>query len=317
MRIRFVSFLSTVPEQRSLGLRSRTIGSNRPGRELATHARWKKFVMLGLFGSVLLIFAQQATAPAPGPEHGLPLTGIQAEEFLRSAEIIELRQFDTRGVTKPRRAVLTDGTRRLRAVFKDIDESAMKKTLADGEVILMFRDSYRHEIAAYELDKLLALEMVPPCVRRRVGSDVGALCLWVEGAMTEWQRQVEHDLEPPDLEEWNEQMHTLRLFLQLTYDLDYKNISNVLVDPDFKIYKIDSSRAFRTDTELRKPASLTRFSRSVLEALRKLDRNDVESHLGAWLTDEQIDALMVRRDLILELAAARVAEQGEEGVLFR
>ena len=272
--------------------------------------------MVSSLGFVVVALALQAPAPAPEPAHGLPLTGIEAEEFLSSAEIIELRKIETRGVTKPRRAVLSDGTRQLRAVFKDVDESALRKTLADGEVIFKFRDSYRHEIAAYELDKLLGLDMVPPCVRRRVAAEVGALCLWVEGAMTEWERQIEHDLEPPDLEKWNEQMHTLRLFLQLTYDLDYKNISNVLVDPDFKIYKIDSSRAFRTDTELRKAASLTRFSRSVLEALRKLDRDDAESRLGAWLTSEQIDGLMARRDLILELADARVAALGEDEVLF-
>jgi hypothetical protein len=273
--------------------------------------------MLISVGSVLLSLALQAAEPAPVPPHGLPLTGVEAEEFLRTAEILELRQFDTRGVTRPRRAVLSNGTRELRAVFKNVDESKPKKVFADGEVIFMFRDSYRHEIAAYELDKLLGLGMVPPCVRRRIGADVGALCLWVEGAMTEWERKIEHDLPPPELETWNKQMHTLRLFLQLIYDLDYKNISNVLVDPDFKIYKIDSSRAFRNDFELRKPASLTHFSRSVLDALRRLDHDDVETHLGAWLSTAQINGLMVRRDLILELAAARVAERGETEVLYR
>jgi hypothetical protein len=266
-------------------------------------------------GTVLLALALQATGTAPDPPHGLPLTGGDAEEFLRNAEILELRRFETRGVTRPRRAVLSDGTRELRAVFKNVEESEPKKVFADGEVIFQFRDSFRHEIAAYELDKLLGLGMVPPCVRRRIGAEVGALCLWVEGAMTEWERKIEQDLPPPELEAWSQQMHTLRLFLQLIYDLDYKNISNVLVDPDFKIYKIDSSRAFRTDPELRKPASLTHFSRSVLDALRSLDHDDVEAHLGAWLSTAQINGLMVRRDLILDLAAERIAERGETEVL--
>jgi len=272
--------------------------------------------MLGTPGSVLLTLALQATGLVPGAAHGLPLVGADAEEFLHTAEVLELREFDTRGVTRPRRAVLSDGTRQLRAVFKDIDESATKKTLADGEVIFLFRDSYRHEIAAYELDKLLGLGMVPPCVQRRIGADVGALCLWIEGAMTEWERKQERGLQPPDLDAWNQQMHTLRLFLQLTYDLDYRNISNVLVDPDFKIYKIDSSRAFRNDTELRKPSSLTHFSRSVLDALRRLDQDELEAHLGQWLASSQIKGLMARRDLILELAAQRVAAQGEKEVLY-
>ena len=108
----------------------------------------------------------------------------------------------------------------------------------------------------------------------------------------------------------------MRLFLQLIYDLDYINVSNVLVDPDFKIYKVDSSRAFRVDTELRKPASLTRFSRSVLDALRRLTLNDIETHLGDWLTPAQIKGLMGRRDQILELADQLISERGEEEVLY-
>ena len=272
--------------------------------------------MLGVIGAVLFTLAVQTTEPAPTPVHGLPLTGAAAEEFLRVAEVVEMKVFETRGVTRPRRTVLSDGTRTLRAMFKDIDESATKKTLANGDIVFQFRDSYRHEIAAYELDKLLGLGMVPPCVQRRIGADVGALCLWVEGAMTEWERMHERRLDPPDLEAWNEQMHTLRLFLQLTYDLDYQNVSNILVDANFKVYKIDSSRAFRFDTELRKPASLTRFSRSVLNALRQLDQVQVEAGPGQWLSPGQVKGLLARRDAILELAARRVAELGEQEVLY-
>ena len=139
---------------------------------------------------------------------------------------------------------------------------------------------------------------------------------WVDGAITEWERLKVKKLRPPDIEAWNEQMYTVRLFLQLIYDTDYTNINNLLVTPDWKIYKIDSSRAFRNFEELRREGSLEKFSRTVLESLRKLDRAELEKKLKPWLTKRQINALWIRRGLILDLAERRVAEEGEEAVLF-
>jgi hypothetical protein len=39
-------------------------------------------------------------------------------------------------------------------------------------------ESYKSEIAAYELDKFLGLGMIPPTVERRVDGDVGAAVMW-------------------------------------------------------------------------------------------------------------------------------------------
>jgi hypothetical protein len=134
--------------------------------------------------------------------------------------------------------------------------------------------------------------------------------------MTEWERIEVKKEHPPDLMAWNEQMYTIRLFLQLIADSDYTNINNLLVTPDWKIYKIDSSRAFRNSLELRREGSLERFSRRVLSSMRALDRTALEERLDPWLTKKQIEALWARRGLILELADRRVAEQGEDAVLF-
>ncbi len=272
--------------------------------------------MLPWLISLAAVVGIEGAAAAPTPSYGLALQGAEAEEFLRSAEIVEVEGFDTQGVTRPRRVTLADGRRSLHAVFKNVDEYRPVKELAHGQRVIRFRDSYRHEIAAYELDKLLGLGIVPPCVERSVQGNTGALCLWVEGAMTEWERLKVRQIKPPDPERWNEQMYTIRLFLQLVYDLDYQNISNLLVDPDFKIYKIDSSRAFRNEGKLTHAGELIRFSRSVLDALRRLTPEMAKSRLGAWLTPGQIEGLMARREAILTLAQRRVAEQGEGVVLF-
>lgn len=261
--------------------------------------------------AIALLLAAQAATPA-----GPPWVAGDAEAFLSSAEVLDLERFETKGVTRPRRAELSNGVCSARAVFKTIDEYEPRKRFADGEVVFGFRDSYKHEIAAWKLDRMLGLGLVPPCVERRIGRDVGSLCLWIEGTMTEWERGQELKLSPPDARAWNDQMHTIRLFLQLIADQDYRNVSNLLVDENFRIYKIDSSRAFRSDSELRKADALTRFSRSAIDALRRLDPDEVTAELQPWLSRGQITGLLARRDQILALAESRVAERGEDAVLY-
>ena len=272
--------------------------------------------MLSAFAVLILVTAQQAAQLEPTPAWGLPLHGEEAEHFLRTAKIVSSKSFKTKAVTRPKKVELTDGEQTHFALFKTIDEFEPLKHLKGGETELQFTDSFEYEIAAYELDKMLGLGIVPPAVRRRIGSEVGSLSLWVEGAMTEWERLKVRKIHPPDVAAWNEQMFTIRLFLQLIYDTDYNNVNNLLVTPDWKIYKIDASRAFRNHQELRREGSLERFSRRVLASLRALTQEDLEENLGRWLTKTQLKALWVRRNLILELADLRVAEEGEEAVLF-
>ena len=265
--------------------------------------------------AVCTILLQVASA-TPAPASGLPLEDATAEKFLKNAQIVTVKNFDTKAVTRPKRVELTDGHTNCFAVFKTIDEYVPKKQFANGGTELQFSDSYKYEIAAYELDKLLELGIVPPVVERRIDGEVGSLSLWVDASITEWERLKVRDIHPTDTVAWNRQMFTVRLFLQLIYDTDYQNISNLLVTPDWKIYKIDSSRAFRTHKKLRHEESLERFSRPVLASLRELTKEELEAHLGSWLSKIQIRALWVRRGLILELADRRVTELGEDAVLF-
>jgi hypothetical protein len=252
-----------------------------------------------------------AQAPTPTPAFGVPLTGTSAEEFLRTARVVERTPIGT-GVTRPDKLTLTDGTRTFRALFKSINEHKLgMQRLEAGGFEFDFRDSWRSEVAAYELDKLLEFGLVPPTVERVIGGRTGSLQLWVEGAVTEDERKKK-GLEAPDAAAWNAQMHRLRLLHQLTYNTDFRNVRNVLVDPAFRVYAVDSSRAFRIQRELMAPGDLVRFSRALLARLAALDRATIEARLGRWLEKMQIDGMLARRDLILALARQRVAEAGEE-----
>lgn len=264
---------------------------------------------------LLALFAVQSAAVEP-PTPALALEGAAAEVFLLEAEVVDLEGFGSKGITKPRKATLSNGERTLHAVFKDIDDYEPKSKTPDGRVFFSLSDSYKHEIASYELSKLLGMDIVPPTVGRTIDRKNGSLQLWVDGSMREWERKNVKKLTPPDMDRWNNQIATIKLYLQLIWDTDFNNISNLLVDESWKLWKIDASRAFYIDKKLRREDSLNRFSRKVLAALETLDREALDTTLERWLSARQIEALWQRRTRILELAAENAAKFGEESVLY-
>ena len=105
-------------------------------------------------------------------------------------------------------------------------------------------ESYKSEIAAYELDKLLGLNMVPVVVERRVNNDDGAAVMWIEGV-----RSWETVLPLPKPATWGFQLARMKMFDDLISNSD-RNKGNLLVDADWHIFLIDHSRAFVTDMKL-------------------------------------------------------------------
>ncbi len=104
------------------------------------------------------------------------------------------------------------------------------------------------------------------------------------------------------------------LFQQLIEDLDFSNIRNLIVDENFRIYKIDSSMAFHADPELIRELNATRFSHRLLNAIKALDRTQIDSRLGPWLTKTQRKSLWARRNEILKRAEKLIAAKGEDAV---
>ena len=263
------------------------------------------------------VVALALAGPVPAEEpkaSGLLLQGQEAEEFLRTARVVD-REGIGKGITRPEKLTLTDDKQTLHAAWKTIDVHKPGQQRMERGWEFDFRDSWKSEVAAYELDKLLGLGLVPPTVERRVDGRTGSLQMWIEAAMTEDDRK-QKGLEAPDAAAWNAQMHKVRLLHQLTYNTDYRNVRNVLVDPKFRVYAVDSSRAFRIQEELLTPEDLVGFSRAVLEKLAALDRPTLVARLGAWLDGRQIDGLLARRDRILALVKERIAEKGEGAVLY-
>jgi hypothetical protein len=240
--------------------------------------------------------------------------GAAVEDFLTNAKITGMKTLSV-GVTLPRKATLErDGTTHF-AVFKVIDEKKSGATQLDRGVEIEFQDSWRTEIAAYELDKLLGLGLVPATVQRTYDGKQGSMQYWVESKWSEGDR-IKQKLTPPNPIDWNQQVAKVRLWDNLIYNTD-RNLGNLLITEDWKVRLIDHSRTFRPFNNLKDPKNLNTFSRELLAKLEQLSEPTLKEHLGKYLSPYQIQGLIKRRDAILELSRKLVAEKGAGAVLYR
>jgi hypothetical protein len=240
--------------------------------------------------------------------------GQEVERFLTEARFVRLGK-TLPGVTLSRQAILElDGVTHF-GVFKTIDESRPGYTqLAGGAAEIDFQDSWRTEIPAYELDKLLGLGMVPVTVQRTYEGKQGSLQAWLNLGMSEAER-LKKKISPPDTEAWNQQIHKVRIFDNLIYNTD-RHLNNISISKDWKVILIDHSRTFRRFGQLRAEKDLTRFSQSLLDAMGKLEKATLTERLGKHLNRYQIDGILQRRDLIVQRARRLAMEKGEAAVLF-
>jgi len=232
----------------------------------------------------------------------------KTEHLLRTARVTSIVEVG-QGITGSHRAALEAAGRRLRAIFKTVDQRNDFEFRFGRETAPVYRDSYKHEVAAYELDKLLGLGLVPVAVERKIDGRRGSVQVWVERP---WRRFV-HGQPPPDRRRADEDVHVVRLFDYLVFNPD-RHFRNLLFAEDWRPILIDHSLAFQT---LKLPSRpLHRFPRGPVERLRTLDRRRMKKVLGRYLAKDQLRALEQRRRRVLELVAATIAEHPREEVLF-
>jgi len=99
------------------------------------------------------------------------------------------------------------------------------------------------------------------------------------------------------------------------YDTD-ANLTNVLIGEDWKIWRIDFTRAFRLSKDLKDPKDLDRCDRQLLEKLKTLDGNELTEKTKHYLTKDEVKAVMARRDKIVAQFQKLISEKGEKEVLY-
>jgi hypothetical protein len=125
--------------------------------------------------------------------------------------------------------------------------------------------------------------------------------------MTEKER-LEKNLRATNVRDWNQQILKVRLFDNLIYNID-RNLGNLLITKDWKIFMIDHSRSFKSFDVLQHPKDLNRIATTLVEALRKLDEKALKEHCGKYLSSIEIRMLLKRRDKIVALIDTLMAEQ--------
>jgi hypothetical protein len=250
----------------------------------------------------------------------------EIEDFLASATIVAAEDVGS-GVTEPKKILLAKDGIRMNAIFRDVNEFKQRWETRDG-IKLNFRDNCIFECAAYELSKLLGLAHVPPAIRRQLGEDdveetsilrrfesrKGTVQAWVENAFNERDRK-EQGLKPPNVRKWAYQFQLLTLFDNLIFN-DDRNQTNILIGPDWKLWFIDSTRAFRPYSDLKGTDGLTRCDRQVWERLRDLDDEVIKERLTGLLNNTEIRTLLARRAKLVEYFQKLIDERSEQSVLF-
>jgi len=221
------------------------------------------------------------------------------ERALREGTIVSSRDVG-QGVSGALKVALRFGGAEVPAVFKSVDTEVKGYTF-HGEKAPKYRDSWKHEIAAYELDQLLGLRLVPTTVERKVSGRRGSLQAWADRTLTRFGQGPA----PPDSRLAENYLHAQRFFDYLIFNTD-RHTRNVVFKSDWRPVAIDQSIAFHA---LKRPyRPLYRFPRGPIEALERLDRRALEKSLGRYLEKDEIDGLLARRTRILELVKAARAD---------
>jgi hypothetical protein len=242
------------------------------------------------------------------------------EELLLTAEIVRFEPIGE-GVTKPFKLYLTKGDIEFKAAWKN------PYGMLDG-----FLEGWQYEIAAYRLDKLIGLNMVPPAVEREFNGKKGALVLWAENKYS-LLKLVEEGIRFPEAAvEHTEKMKWLARAWDSLIANDDRTQQNILYTEDWRMILFDHSRAFRSSKKFTvrlmngrngikhsqqgTPWLFRRLPRWFVDNVRSLTFESVKAAVGATLTDKEIKAVIARRALLLREIDQMIREQGEAAVIY-
>jgi hypothetical protein len=265
--------------------------------------------------------AAVALAAGPVPATAQPASPTEAQlAFLKQARIVSSRPIG-RGITGALRLTLSDGALTHDAAFQSVDEASTLDDLRQGRKRageLRFVDSYRYNIAAWELARLVGLaHMMPATVERQHNGSDGALSWWVDDVlMDEAERERTSSTPPAGYQvPFGRERQLMMIFSELVRDTD-RNKGNVLYTRDWRVIMLDFTRGFRLQEQLRMPETLLACDRTLLARLRTLTADQVTQAVGRHLTKPEVSALLQRRDLIVQHFDTLVKKRGETAVLF-
>lgn len=217
---------------------------------------------------------------------------------------------------------LKSSVTRTRSYFVDLDDGRVKRRgflkYTDKPRPTFAPDSYKYGLAAYEMDKLLDLNIIPPSVEREVNGEKASLQLAPEVMFNEEERRL-RKTEPPDPENFNNALEEIRVFEYLVYSNSLckeGDLPDILITPEWKVWRVDFSEAFKPLPELIQGCQINRCSKKLYQSLVELKDKEIKSNMKKYLNKEEMDALLKRKKLIIETIQKLIKEKGEEAVLY-
>jgi len=272
----------------------------------------KRILYLGLF-LCFIIFSTTAAVAQLTPTELSQRDDI--EKWLTEGEIVGSEDIPE-GVTKPIRLFLKAGEVELSGAWKN------PKGMRDG-----FLEGWQYEIAAYQMDKLLGVDMVPPTVEKTFERKEGSLQFWITGTMSDEERQ-EKGLGIPEsrIYQWENRIYLMRAFDCIIAN-DDRTQQNIRYTKDWRTILIDHSQSFRSTREHRKnlvygkngikeAIPFNRLPRKFVENVKALNFDLIKAAVGIYLTKREINAILSRKDIFLIEVDEMIKELGEATVLY-
>ena len=231
-------------------------------------------------------------------------------DFLRDAKVVKAEVVGE-GITHVRRLTLERDGVRAHAVFRAVHAEDTMAAFGRGVVE---RDFYGFEPAAYRLGLLLGVDNVPPATLRRLEGEPGSVQIWIESAMTELERRKEKR-EPPARLDWQRHLQMRMAWDTLIGNTD-RNQGNTLYGPDWHVWLIDHTRAFRPGDDLRGAEDIVWCERGFWRNLRTVEDAAITESVKEDLRPAEIAGLLSRRRKLVDFFDARIRERGEQAVLF-
>ena len=193
-------------------------------------------------------------------------------------------------------------------------------------------EGWQYEIAAYRPDKPIGLNMVPVTMECEFQGRKGDLSLYAEHKYS-FLEVAEKNIAIPEeaVDRVNKAKWLTRAWASLVANDDLTQ-QNILVTADWRTILIDHSRAFRSTKEFTErlmygadgikksetgsPFLFRRLPRWFVEKIKSLTFESIKGAVGGTLTDAEIQAILLRRGLLVKEIEAMIKEQGEAKVLY-
>ena len=221
----------------------------------------------------------------------------EVENFLQTARITN-KESTKEGRTNPFKVRLEKNGKIIHGIFKYKDSHfAAHKGRWSGSKNKA--DRYQYEIAAYKLDRMLGIGLVPVTVERKIDNKSGIIQIWIEGLISQLQ-YYEKKIPYTGFCDYRAQLNMMDTFDYLILNTD-RNQSNIMFSKgDGQIWFIDHSKSF--GTSIRRPKVSKKYaikvSKAFKTALEKLTLEQL-NELNPWLHKKQIQAIWKRRGILI------------------